>query len=266
MLTAPCLEHRVRTTLVASSCRVQVPVGALRLCRLCRQRSTTGACGRGGTRQTRRSERPVLRGAGSNPAVRTITCRCGRMERQPSSKRHGCRFDSGQRRVNGVRRRWRRTCFGSTRAGFEHRHPDSPGYGSAWTERRVRDAEVVGSNPTTQTSRDVAQGESAGLGDQRPAVRDRPSRPLADSSAGRTPDSGSGGRRFEPCSASHQHRENAMARTIAKELDNRRDGDRRQCSSCNPRQKGVIRADRLWAWSLDHPGESPFRDQKGVTR
>lgn len=37
-------------------------------------------------------------------------------------------------------------------------------------------------------------------------------------------------------------------------------GDRRACSICNPPdpRKGV-RADQLWAWSLAHPNERPFR-------
>ena len=45
---------------------------------------------------------------------------------------------------------------------------------------------------------------------------------------------------------------------IAKELDNRKEGDRQACPICNPRLKRV-RMDRLWSWSLQHPAERPFR-------
>jgi hypothetical protein len=40
----------------------------------------------------------------------------------------------------------------------------------------------------------------------------------------------------------------------AKELNNRREGDRRQCSTCNPRPDRVPLW-KVWAWSLAHPGQ-----------
>lgn len=46
--------------------------------------------------------------------------------------------------------------------------------------------------------------------------------------------------------------------TKVAELDNRKHGDRRQCPLCNPR-KDRVPMDRLWAWSLEHPGEDPIR-------
>lgn len=54
----------------------------------------------------------------------------------------------------------------------------------------------------------------------------------------------------------------SVAWAKAKELDNRREGDRRRCAVCNPRRSGQVRADALWVWSLAHPGEKPFRDQR----
>jgi hypothetical protein len=33
-----------------------------------------------------------------------------------------------------------------------------------------------------------------------------------------------------------------------------------QCPVGNPRPKGTIAADRLWAWSRAHPQLRPFRD------
>jgi hypothetical protein len=45
----------------------------------------------------------------------------------------------------------------------------------------------------------------------------------------------------------------------ARELNNRKEGDRRLCSLCNPRRDRVVRADQLWAWSQQNPGVSPFR-------
>lgn len=44
----------------------------------------------------------------------------------------------------------------------------------------------------------------------------------------------------------------------AKELDNRHDGDRRACPICSLRRDRVP-LDHVWAWSLEHVGESPFR-------
>jgi hypothetical protein len=44
----------------------------------------------------------------------------------------------------------------------------------------------------------------------------------------------------------------------AKELDNRHEGDRRSCPICNPRRDRVP-AWKVWAWSLKHPGQSPWR-------
>jgi hypothetical protein len=49
-----------------------------------------------------------------------------------------------------------------------------------------------------------------------------------------------------------------MGQARAKELPTRRSGDRGGCSLCNPRLDRVP-MDRLWAWSLEHPGMSPFR-------
>lgn len=51
-----------------------------------------------------------------------------------------------------------------------------------------------------------------------------------------------------------------MSRTKATELDNRADhaDKRRSCPVCNPRHDRVP-MDRVWQWSLDHPGEKPFR-------
>lgn len=43
----------------------------------------------------------------------------------------------------------------------------------------------------------------------------------------------------------------------AKELDNRRQGDRSQCPICNPR-KDRVRMDQVWAWSQQNPGVSPW--------
>lgn len=34
---------------------------------------------------------------------------------------------------------------------------------------------------------------------------------------------------------------------------------RRACLTCSPAPPGRVPMDRLWAWSLAHPGESPFR-------
>lgn len=44
---------------------------------------------------------------------------------------------------------------------------------------------------------------------------------------------------------------------IAKELDNRKEGDRKACPTCNPKRDRV-REDQVWAWSLVY-GESPWR-------
>lgn len=49
-----------------------------------------------------------------------------------------------------------------------------------------------------------------------------------------------------------------MSRAVAKELDNRKDGDRGACALCNPKTDRVP-LDRVWEWSLEHPGESPWR-------
>lgn len=49
--------------------------------------------------------------------------------------------------------------------------------------------------------------------------------------------------------------------TKVKELDNRKDGDRRQCNLCNPRKKkDEISANELWnrrfkGWRLKTPSE-----------
>lgn len=48
-----------------------------------------------------------------------------------------------------------------------------------------------------------------------------------------------------------------MSRSIAKELDNRKDGDRNACPICNPK-RDKISADRVWQWSLANPGKSPL--------
>lgn len=49
-----------------------------------------------------------------------------------------------------------------------------------------------------------------------------------------------------------------MARSRAPELDNTHQGDRAACPICNPR-KDRIPAWKVWAFSLAHPGEPPFR-------
>lgn len=49
-----------------------------------------------------------------------------------------------------------------------------------------------------------------------------------------------------------------MSKTQAAELDNRKDGNRAACPICNPRPDRVS-MDRLWHWSLEHPGQPPFR-------
>lgn len=37
-------------------------------------------------------------------------------------------------------------------------------------------------------------------------------------------------------------------------------GDRRACVLCTPPDPSkVITADQLWQWSMEHPGENPFR-------
>lgn len=46
---------------------------------------------------------------------------------------------------------------------------------------------------------------------------------------------------------------------LAKELDNRREGDRSSCPICRKARGDVISCDRVWTWSLAHPGESPWR-------
>lgn len=49
-----------------------------------------------------------------------------------------------------------------------------------------------------------------------------------------------------------------MSKTIAKELNNRKDGDRNACQICCPKANRVP-LDRVWVWSLEHPGEDPWR-------
>ena len=49
-----------------------------------------------------------------------------------------------------------------------------------------------------------------------------------------------------------------MGQARAKELPARRSGDRGACPLCNLRLDRVP-MDRLWAWSLENPGMSPFR-------
>jgi hypothetical protein len=56
----------------------------------------------------------------------------------------------------------------------------------------------------------------------------------------------------------HERKATVMSQARAKELPARRSGDRGACQLCNPRPARVP-MDRLWAWSLVHPGESPFR-------
>ncbi len=37
-------------------------------------------------------------------------------------------------------------------------------------------------------------------------------------------------------------------------------GDRRRCPTCAPPDpRKTVTMDRLWAWSVAHPGEAPFR-------
>lgn len=48
--------------------------------------------------------------------------------------------------------------------------------------------------------------------------------------------------------------------TKAKELDNRKQGDRAACPVCVPPElRGRIPAWRVWAFSLSHPGVQVFR-------
>jgi hypothetical protein len=49
-----------------------------------------------------------------------------------------------------------------------------------------------------------------------------------------------------------------MSPSKAKELNNRKDGDRSSCSICVP-QRGVS-MDKVWEWSQAHPGVSPWRN------
>lgn len=46
----------------------------------------------------------------------------------------------------------------------------------------------------------------------------------------------------------------------AKELDNRRDGDRRQCAACKPSKKGEVRLEQVWRATLAFGGSSHRRD------
>lgn len=48
--------------------------------------------------------------------------------------------------------------------------------------------------------------------------------------------------------------------TKAKELDNRKEGERSQCRTCNPR-KDEVPLWKVWAWALAHPG-IPWRRSK----
>jgi hypothetical protein len=49
-----------------------------------------------------------------------------------------------------------------------------------------------------------------------------------------------------------------MSKAIAKELDNRKDGDRNACQICNPK-KGRVSLDKVWEWSKKHVGVNPWR-------
>jgi len=51
--------------------------------------------------------------------------------------------------------------------------------------------------------------------------------------------------------------------TKVKELNNRKEGDRRQCPICNPPdpKRGRISMSKLWAWSMHNPDKKPFRSQ-----
>lgn len=51
-----------------------------------------------------------------------------------------------------------------------------------------------------------------------------------------------------------------MSRAKAKELNNRKEGDRNACPLCNPNPKRVSMS-RLWSWSLRNPGHKPFVSQ-----
>lgn len=51
--------------------------------------------------------------------------------------------------------------------------------------------------------------------------------------------------------------EGLMAQSRVKELPARRSGNRGACVLCNPPADRVP-ADRLWAWSLEHPGVAPL--------
>lgn len=50
-----------------------------------------------------------------------------------------------------------------------------------------------------------------------------------------------------------------MPPSQAPELDNRKDGDRRQCAICAEGRKHSVSADKLWHWSLENPGIPPFK-------
>lgn len=42
----------------------------------------------------------------------------------------------------------------------------------------------------------------------------------------------------------------------ARELDNRKDGDRSRCELCNPQKKGTVRVDQVWQATLTYGGSS----------
>lgn len=46
--------------------------------------------------------------------------------------------------------------------------------------------------------------------------------------------------------------------TKVKELDNRKQGDRSQCNTCNPRSD-VVPHWKVWSFSLANPGVNPFK-------
>ena len=46
--------------------------------------------------------------------------------------------------------------------------------------------------------------------------------------------------------------------TKVKEITSNPNGDRRSCAICTPRPDRVPH-DRVWAWSLEHPGQQPLR-------
>lgn len=51
--------------------------------------------------------------------------------------------------------------------------------------------------------------------------------------------------------------------TKVKELNNRKEGDRRQCPICNHnfKKRGRITMSELWEWSMRNPELKPFRSQ-----